>query len=236
MTEPEPVLVIGATQGTGRHVVRRLLRDGWSVRVLARDPARARAIFGDSVQVAPGDLTRAETLRPAIEGAGHVVLTAGVTKRPAPEALVRSTEFEGTVNVVNAAREAGLTGRLLYMSAIGTTRWSLLGVLLNLIKGNTLKWRRRAEEEIRGSGLDYTIVHAGILNDRPGGQRAIRVTQRRLPLSPRYRISREDAADVLVLALRDPRSRNATLDVAWVRGTPSTDRDSLFAGIQPERP
>ncbi|HEX5723954.1 MAG TPA: NAD(P)H-binding protein [Longimicrobiaceae bacterium] len=223
------MLVIGATQGTGRHVVRKLLRDGWPVRVLARDPDKASAAFGDAVQVVPGDLTRVETLPPALDGVEHVVLTAGVTKRPAPQRLVKATEFDGTVNVLRAARETGLAGRLLYMSAMGTTRWSVLAFLLNLIKGNTLKWRRRGEAAIRESGIDYTIVHAGILSGRRAGERAIRVTQRRLPLSWRYRLGREDAAEVLVRALREPRTRNTTLDV-WNEGEPA-DLDSLFAGV-----
>src|SRR5215207_7867066 len=223
MMDPQRVLVIGATQGTGRHVVRKLLRDGWSVRVLARDPAKAAAAFGDAVEVVRGDLTKPETLPPALRDVDHVVLTAGVTKRPAPERLVKATEFDGTVNVVNAARASGLEGRLVYMGAIGTTRWSVLAFLLNLIKGNTLKWRGRAEEAIRESGIAYTIVHAGILNDRPGGERAIRVTRERLPMSPRFRISREDAAEVLVGALRDPGTRNATLDAVWGRGEPQAD-------------
>jgi uncharacterized protein YbjT (DUF2867 family) len=234
MTEGGPVLVIGATQGTGRHVVDRLLRDGWRVRVLARDPARAAAVFGDAVEITRGDLTALETLLPAMDGVSHVVLTAGVTKRPAPERLVKATEFDGTLNVLGSARSAGLRGRLLYMSAIGTTRWSPLAFLLNLIKGNTLKWRRRAEEELRASGLEYTIVHAGVLNDRPAGERPIVVTQRRLPLSPRYRISREDAAEVLVRALGDPRTRNATLDVVWGPAGGATDWDSVFVGVTPD--
>ena len=215
MTGPEPVLVIGATQGTGRHVVRALLREGHAVRVLARDPAKATAAFGDTVEVVQGDLTRAETLAPALRGAGGVILTAGVTKRPAPERLVKATEFDGTVNVLNAAREAGFRGRLVYLGAIGTTRWSLLAFFLNLIKGNTLEWRRRGEEAIRESGVEHTIVHAGILNDQPAGGHAVEVTERRLPLSPRYRIGREDVAEVLVRLLRDPDARNATFDVVW---------------------
>lgn len=227
MNELGRVLVIGATQGTGKHVVHRLLRDGWPVRVLARDPARARA-FGDAVEVVQGDLTKADTLLPALRGVRHVVVTAGVTQRPAPERLVKATVFDGTLNLLNAAREAGLEGRVVYMSALGTTRGSVLAFLLNLVKGNTLAWRRRAEEEIRGSGLDYTIVHAGILNDRPAGERPVRLTRRRLPLSPWYHISREDAAEVLVRALRDPHARNATVDAVW-GGRGSTDQDSLFS-------
>lgn len=236
MSERECVLVIGATRGTGRHVVRKLLRDGYPVRVLARDPAKAASALGGAVEVVPGDLTKPETLREALRGVAHVVVTAGVTKRPAPERLVKATEFDGTVNVLRAAREAGLTGRIVYMSAIGTTRRSLLAFLLNLVKGNTLKWRRRAEEAIRESGLDHTIVRAGILSDRPGGERAVTVTRRSLPMSPRYRIGREDAAEVLVRALRDPRTRNATLDAVWGGGPPPADPDSLFAGLAREPP
>lgn len=209
------MLVIGATQGTGRLVVRALLRDGLRVRVLARTPAKAKTAFGDSVEIVRGDLTKPETLAPAIDGAGGVILTAGVTKRPAPQSLVKATEFDGTVNVLNAARETGFRGRLVYLGAIGTTRWSVLAFLLDLIKGNTLKWRRRGEEAIRASGIEHTIVHAGILSDRPRRQRTVEVTERRLPLSPRYRIGREDVAEVLVRVLRDPAARNATYDVVW---------------------
>lgn len=36
-------------------------------------------------------------------------------------------------------------------------------------KKGYLAWRRSAEEEIRRSGLDYTIVRAGFLTNGPGG-------------------------------------------------------------------
>lgn len=236
MPDHGPVLVIGATQGTGRLVADRLLREGTPVRVLARSPDKARGIFGERAEVVRGDLTKPETLAPAIRGTGAIVLTAGVTKRPAPERLVKATEFDGTLNVLRAAREAGFRGRLVYMGAIGTIRPSVLAFLLNLIKGNTLKWRRRAEEEIRRSGLEYTIVHAGILADAPAGKRALRVTPRRLPMHPWYRLGREDAAEVLVHALREPRARNATLDVVWKRGEPTRDWSSLFRYAVPDPP
>jgi uncharacterized protein YbjT (DUF2867 family) len=105
--------------------------DGYGVRVLPRNEAKARSRFGDTVDIMVGDVMKPDTL-----------------------------------NVLAAARDAGLAGRFLYMSAIGTTKWSLLAFLLNLIKGNMLRWRRRVEEEIRRSGLDDTTadLYAG-----PGG-------------------------------------------------------------------
>ena len=236
MSGAKPVLVIGATRGAGRLAVDLLLREGRKVRVLARKPEEARADFGDSVEVVKGDITRPETLADAIRGTAGILLTAGVTKRPAPERLVKSTEYDGTLNVLEAARTANFEGRLVYMSAVGTTRWSPLGFLLNLIKGNTLKWRGEGEEAIRASGVDYAIVHAGILNDQPGGRHALLVTQRRLPLSPRYRLSRADAAEVLVHALTDPRTSRSTIDVVWTGGEPTRDWNLLFRDVRPDEP
>ena len=96
-----------------------------------------------------------------------------------------ATEFEGTRNVLAAARATGFGGRLLYMNASGVTSQSLSARFLNLWKGNTLRWRCRAEAAIRSSGLDYTIIRAGVLLNRPPGTRALLVTQRPLPLSLR---------------------------------------------------
>ena len=225
------VLVIGATRGTGRLVAEHLLSAGHRVRVLTRSPGQAEAMFGDRVEVAAGDVTRAETLAAAFAGVDHVVLTVGVTKRPAGERLVRTTEYDGTLNVLAAARRAGLPGRFVYMSAIGTTRWSLLAFLLNLIKGNTLHWRRRAEERIRASGLAYTIVHAGILTDAPAGSRSVEIRQDELPMSLRFRIGRADAAEVLVQALSRADARNTTFDAVWGRGVGPTRWEPAFAGL-----
>jgi uncharacterized protein YbjT (DUF2867 family) len=234
MSRAEKVLVIGATQGTGRHAVGLLRRDGYAVRVLARNRSRAGAVLGDEVEIVEGDLTRPETLPPALRGVEHVILTAGVTKRPAPERLVKATEYDGTLNVLKAAREAGLPGRLVYMSALGTTRWSILAFLLNLIKGNTLRWRRRGEEEIRRSGVDYTIVHAGILTDASPGEKGIDIGQQHLPMSVKYRIGREDAAEVLVRALADPHTRRATFDAVWSKQAGARDWGTLFARLEPD--
>jgi uncharacterized protein YbjT (DUF2867 family) len=122
------------------------------------------------------------------------------------------------------------------MSALGTTRGSWLSFLLNRIKGNALEWRRLAAEEIRGSGLSYTIVRAGILTDGPAGQRAIEISQNEYPMLPRYRISRADVAEVFVQALRHPETRNTSFDAVWASGKPIRSWSTLFAGLLPDRP
>ncbi|HEU0300416.1 MAG TPA: SDR family oxidoreductase [Longimicrobium sp.] len=231
MPAAERVLVVGATQGTGSCVVQRLLRDGYTVRVLARNEGKANARFGDTVEIVQGDITRPDTLPAAMKGMDHLILTVGVTRRPAAESLVKATEYDGTLNVLAAARQAGLPGRFMYMGAIGTTRWSPSSFALNLIKGNTLRWRGRAEEEIRRSGLAYTIVHAGVLRSAPAGIHPVHVGQEPYRMSLLRRIGREDAAEVFVQALPRPRTRNTTFDAVWGSGTGPTDWDAEFAAL-----
>jgi uncharacterized protein YbjT (DUF2867 family) len=192
-----PVLVIGGTRGTGLLISRLLAEKDVPVRVLARDPARACQLFDRRVAIVHGDITLPETLPAALKDARHVVFTAGCRSGyPVGEASVKATEYDGVINTLLAARADKFAGRLLYMTSSGLTVPSWSTFALNLWKGNTLVWRKRAEAEIRGSGIDYTVIRSGVLLNSPGSRHQIRVTQEPLPLSIRYRIARRRGAAV----------------------------------------
>ena len=227
------VLVIGATQGTGNQIANLLLRDGYQVRALARNEAKAKAKLNSAVEIVLGDITKLNTLPGAMKDADCIIFTAGVTERPASEGLIVATEYEGVKNALAAARDAAFNGRFLYMTSIGVTKSSVAATLLNLVKGNTLKWRKLAEDEIRRSGLEYTIIRAGFLTNSPGGRRAIKVSQSEYPLAFRYRISRADVAEVFVQALRHPITRRTTFDVVWAKGGRRQGWDVLFSQLTP---
>jgi uncharacterized protein YbjT (DUF2867 family) len=227
-------LVIGATQGTGYLVVNLLLRDGYQVRALTRNEAKAKEKLSLPVEIQVGDITKLNTLPSAVKDVDHIIFTAGVTQRPASERQIIATEYEGVKNTLAAARDAGFNGRFLYMTSIGVTKFSFAAMLLNLVKGNTLKWRKLAEEEIRRSGFDYTIIRAGFLTNSLGGRRAIEVSQREYPLAFRYRISRADVAEVFVRALTHPRTRRSTIDVVWAKGGHRQGWDVLFGQLTPD--
>jgi len=229
------VLVIGGTRGTGLLIARLLVQQGVVVRALARDPARATETLGASVEVVPGDITRAETLSPAIEQVSHIVFTAGYRRnRPAREEDVRDTEYQGVVNTLRAARAAGFGGRFLYMTAIGATTRSFAAAFLNLFKGNTLRWRERAEGEIRSAGVDYTIIRCGVLVDAPAGSHVIELSETRLPLSLRYRIARSDVAQGFVAALNHPRASRATFEIVWGRRGSPEPWPRMLDRLQPD--
>jgi uncharacterized protein YbjT (DUF2867 family) len=216
MSQHQRVLVIGGTRGTGLLIARVLHQRGQPVRVLARDRARALTLFDSTVEVVAGDITRPETLPPAIDGARHVVFTAGCRSgHPARESHIKATEYDGLVNTLDAAQRVGFSGRFLYMTSSGLLTPSVAAFCLNLWKGNTLVWRRRVESEIRKRSVDYTIIRTGILLNRAGGRHMIRITQHPLPLSPRHRIARADVAEVFVRALEHARASRVTFEAVW---------------------
>ena len=235
MTEQQPVLVIGATRGTGLLIARLLHQRDHRVRVLARDRKHALTLFDSSVEIIVGDLTKPETLPAAIRGARHIIVAAGCRSGyPVRERRVKAVEYEGVLQTLAAARRLRFAGRFLYMTSSGVMTRNLAARCLNVWKGNTLVWRRRVEGDIRASGVDYTVIRVGMLLNQPGGQHVIKVTQQPLPLSWRYRIARADVAEIFLSALQHPKASRTTFEAVWgSRGEPKT-LDRLLDGLQPD--
>jgi uncharacterized protein YbjT (DUF2867 family) len=234
MAEKPRVLVIGGTRGTGQLIVQRLLQEGYRVRALARDTARAREKLGPAAEIVPGDITKPDTLRGALKEIDHLIFTAGVTGRAAGEPLIRATIYDGVANTLGAASNAGFQGRLLYMTTVGVTTSSLAATLLNLVRPHLLEWRQRAEDEIRRSGVDYTIIRVGILTNGPAGQRAIEIGQGPYPLAFQYRISRADVAEAFVQALSHPGTRRTSFNIVGTSRGPRQAWEALFAHLEPD--
>ncbi|KAH7299769.1 hypothetical protein KP509_24G028300 [Ceratopteris richardii] len=75
-----------------------------------------------------------------------------------------------------------------------------------------LKAKQAGEAALRNSGLGYTIIRPGPLQDEPGGQRALVFDQgNRISQG----ISYADVADICVKALHNPAARNRSFDVCY---------------------
>lgn len=229
------VLVVGGTRGTGLLIAGLLRERGYEVRVLARDVSRPVTNLGSEVELIAGDMTHPYTLFPAVDGVDHVIVTAGIRSgRFARESRVKETDYQGVLNVLEAAREAGVRGRFMYMNSIGIRTPSWAATVLNLVKGNTLVWRGRLESSIRASGADYTIIRAGFLLNAAAGQRAILVGQGARPLLWRYRIARADVAEAFVEALRHPRASRTTFEISWADGPRREAWAAMYNRLRPE--
>ncbi|OKH22354.1 NADH:ubiquinone oxidoreductase [Hydrococcus rivularis NIES-593] len=77
------ILVVGATGGVGKRVVRRLLEKNYQVRALVRDAKRARELLGDKVELFEADLTIPETLTSKLaDRISAVICCSGVRVQP----------------------------------------------------------------------------------------------------------------------------------------------------------
>lgn len=212
-----PVLVLGASGGTGLLAARVLLAEGRPLVLAARRRSFLEQEFaGTAARVVEADVTRPETLRGLFDGVGAVCCFVGATRYFTSAAPVRAVEREGTAALLAEAKAARFTGRFVYMTSIGIERGSWMASLLNAMKGRTLVWRREAEALIRASDLDYTIVRCGVLGPGPGlAERAVRLSQDELPLRLRHKISRKAAAELCVRAAAEPCAARTTFDAAW---------------------
>ena len=115
------VLVTGGAGFIGSHIADRLLRDGHSVRVLDNfDPyyspelkrRNVKANEGNgNYKLIEGDVRDRETVRKAVEGTGliiHEAAQAGVRASVENPEKTVAVNMGGTVNVLSAARDAGL--------------------------------------------------------------------------------------------------------------------------------
>ena len=147
------ILVTGGTGFIGQALVRHLADAGHRVRILLRastqSPNLPRSL---PVEVAVSSLDDERGLRAAMVGVDIVYHLAGAEWRGAYASLME-IDIQGTQNVVTAAADASVK-RLFFVSHLGADRASAYPVL---------KAKAIAEEYIRRSGIDFTILRTAIV-------------------------------------------------------------------------
>ncbi|XVF08110.1 hypothetical protein REPUB_Repub06bG0197600 [Reevesia pubescens] len=249
MADLSTVLVAGAGGRTGQIVYKKLTErsDQFVARGLVRTPESKEKIGGaDDVFV--GDIRDVSTLVPAMQGIDAlIILTSAVprmkpgfdpTQGGRPEfyfedgAYPEQVDWIGQKNQIDVAKEAGVKQIVLVGSMGGT---DLSHPLNSLGNGNILVWKRKAEQYLADSGLPYTIIRAGGLQDRDGGIRELLVGKDDELLQTETRtIARPDVAEVCIQALKFDEAKFKAFDLASKPegvGTPTKDFKALFSQI-----
>ena len=122
------ILVTGATGLIGCHAAAALVGAGHTVRLLVRDPGKLQAVFApfgrrpSDFELFTGSIDDDAVLDAALEGVEGLLHCAGRFSPDRREAAaLRATNVEGTRRILAAAEragEAGLLGRLVYVSSI----------------------------------------------------------------------------------------------------------------------
>lgn len=100
------LMTTGATGYLGTVLVHLIVHEGYAVRAVVRDRARAAALLPSGVELVVADLDDAEGLRRAADGAAAVLHLAGTVGGTPDE--IRRVNVEGTRAVLAAARAAGV--------------------------------------------------------------------------------------------------------------------------------
>jgi uncharacterized protein YbjT (DUF2867 family) len=138
------VLVTGATGKQGGAVVRTLLRSGYRVVALTRNPASANAItfHNEGVRIVVGDMTHADSLAGAMIGV-DVVFTMST-----PFQADHENEVAQGVNITDAAKTAGV--RHLVFSSVASANKNT-GI-------PHFETKFKIEQHVAASGIPYTII------------------------------------------------------------------------------
>ncbi len=110
------VLVTGGTGFIGSHLTEALLKRGFQVRCLVRDPGRLRWLGGLPVETVRGDCSDPESLDAATAGVDYIFHAAGLTKAADPKDYYR-VNAEGTRNLCQAVTRSGVLKKLVYISS-----------------------------------------------------------------------------------------------------------------------
>lgn len=153
------ILVTGGTGFIGKALVRHLVEAGYPVRMLIRpSPHSPDLPRGVPVEIAVSGLNDERGLRSAMVNVDTIYHLAGGEWR-GPSADLMQIDIQGTQAICRTAADAGIQ-RIFYISHLDADRASAFPVL---------KAKAIAEEHIRRSGINYTILRSAIVYGKGDG-------------------------------------------------------------------
>ncbi len=207
------IVVAGGTGRLGSRVVRRLVAEGESVRVLSR--GHVGVDLPREVDVVRGDVRRPADLDRALVGARLVI--SAVQGMVGRDVSLESVDRDGNLELVRAARRAG--AEVVLMSVTGASADHQLEMA---------RMKYAAEQALVASGAPFTIVRAaafaelwlGIVEQTAGkGQRPLVFGRADRPI---WWVSVDDVAEATARVVLDPSYRGRTVDVVGPDGVTLT--------------
>ncbi|KAG5402136.1 hypothetical protein IGI04_016743 [Brassica rapa subsp. trilocularis] len=233
--EPLTVLVTGAGGRTGQIVYKKLKErsDQFVARGLVRTKESKEKIGGED-EVFVGDIRDPEAIAPAVQGIDAlVILTSAVPKMKPGFDPSKGERPEFYFEEGAYPEQAAGVKQIVLVGSMGGT--NINNPLNSIGNANILVWKRKAEQYLADSGIPYTIIRAGGLQDKEGGIRELIVGKDDEILETEMRtIARADVAEVCVQALQLEEAKYKALDLASKpegTGTPTKDFKALFAQV-----
>ena len=198
------VAIAGGHGQIALRLAKLLSQRGDQVVALIRNPAHADDVSQAGAEPAVVDLEHASTedVAQAIAGCDAAVFAAGAGPGSGSERK-ETMDYGGAVKLIAAAKQAAIS-RYVIVSSMGADPDASGDDTFSVY----LRAKGRADEAVRASGLDSTVVRPGGLTNEPGTGRV------RLGESlPRGQVPRDDVAAVIVGVLDSPNTIGRTVDL-----------------------
>ena len=219
------VLITGATGFIGGNLARELWRRGDDVRALVRPGGNRLTIEDTGIVLVEGDILDRDSVDRAVQGCEAVFhVAAAYTFWSRDPAGVARTNVEGTLNVLEAARQAGVS-RTVYTSTVGTVGLPKDGLGdegtpldPSSLHGHYKKSKHRAEQEalaLAAAGMPLVVVNPTApvgpwdVKPTPTGKMVLDFLRRKIPAYLKTGMNLVDVADVVdghILALEKGKS------------------------------
>lgn len=199
------VVVAGAAGNTASKLLRRLAERGHEARGLVRKEGQLSQVERLGAEPWLLDLEDAgpEEVGRAVEGCDAVVFAAGAGPGSGAERK-QTMDYGGAVRLIEAAEARGV-GRYLMLSTMNADTPEAMGEKMRPY----LEAKAAADDRLRESGLDYTILRPGSLTDDEGTG----LIDAARSLGRRGEIPREDVAEAFAAALDEDATRSETIDI-----------------------
>jgi putative NADH-flavin reductase len=196
--------IFGATGATGTSLTEQALAAGHQVTAVVRDAARFTVPANSRLRVVTADIMDPASISPAVESADAVISAIG------PRGTGPTTVIQDSVRSIIAAMEKTGTRRFVQVSGSVVAddgespymRYLVKPVARRTFLRHVCADMRAGEEEIRRSGLDWTILRPPALTAKAATGTYRTAIDRNLPHG--FQVSRADLAACMLAVLDDP--------------------------------
>ncbi|EON93631.1 NAD-dependent epimerase/dehydratase [Marinobacter lipolyticus SM19] len=196
------VFIAGANGQIGQHLLREMADSGHEARALIRHPGQGPELQQlGATETVLGDLEH--DCSEAMRGCDAVIFTAGSGPHTGPDKTI-DVDQDGAIRLVDTARAMGIK-RFIMVSSMRAEEPEKGPEKIR----HYLWAKHNADEHLKNSGLNYTIVRPGRLTDDDGSGR-VAVSAR---LEEFGMIPRQDVARVLLAVLDADNTANCVFDV-----------------------